>query len=461
MATRRERTPSFVCGECGHAAAKWVGQCDGCGCWNTIEAVNPVVVSAAAAGRPQALADIDCSGDVRWATGVEEFDRVLGGGLVAGSVVLMGGEPGIGKSTLLLQVLAGLAERGVSVLYGGAEESAAQVAQRAHRLGLSAAAVELVATTDVDVMADCARASGAKVLVVDSIQTVFTRSAGSAAGSVAQVRAATQALVEFAKDAGCCVVVVGHVTKDGAIAGPRFLEHLVDAVVMFEGDRYHSLRFLRSWKNRFGTTAEVGLLSMGESGLVALADPSGVFLADRSAHVAGSCVTAAVDGRRAVLVEVQALVAERAAAHPRRSVQGLDSGRIDMLLAVLDRRCRCRVAGLDVYALAVGGAKAWEPAVDLAAALAVASAATGIALPADVVAVGEVGLSGEVRQVHGLERRVAEALRLGFRRVVVPRNSDIAKVAPGAIEVATLADAVGHPALGLVPQAHDRRRAAA
>lgn len=417
----------FRCTTCGASEPRWNGRCSACGDWNTLEeevaapgeanAVGPAPGSTALP-----IAEVDAGSLALLEVGLPEVDRVLGGGLVPGSVTLLGGEPGVGKSTLLLQAATSLAERGHRVLYVAAEESAAQVRRRASRLGALSGRLWLVSETSVPSVLHHVGSVGPEVVIVDSVQSVHEPELTSAPGSVTQVRAAAQRFVRMAKERGVATVLVGHVTKDGSLAGPRVLEHVVDTVLSFEGDRHHALRLLRAVKHRFGSTHEVGVLAMVESGLEAVADPSGQFLADRQVHVAGSAVVPTVDGRRPLLVEVQALVVDGGPS-PRRSVQGLDPGRLDVLLGVLDRRVGVPVARSDVYALAAGGIRVTEPGADLAVALAVVSSRTDVPLPPTLVACGEIGLGGELRQVGQLERRLAEAARLGFTHAVVPRSS--------------------------------------
>lgn len=411
--------------------------------------MRPVAVAVVSADRPTPLAEVDLGEWAAVPTGLSEVDRVLGGGLVPGSVTLVGGEPGIGKSTLLLQALASLAERGGRCLLVTAEESKQQVKLRADRLGAKAGGLWLVAETSLPAVLAAVDEVKPDVIVVDSIQTVYDPELGSAPGSVAQVRECAHQLVRVAKERDLTTVLVGHVTKEGTLAGPRVLEHVVDTVLSFEGERHHALRLLRAVKHRFGPTGELGLFEMADDGLRAVPDPSGLFLGDRRAGVPGSVVVPAVEGHRPLLVEIQALVAPSGLAMPRRSAQGLDNGRVSLLIAVLDRRVGLSLAGADVFVSAVGGAKVSEPAADLAVSLALASALTGTALPPDVVACGEVGLGGEVRQVAQTARRLAEAGRLGFRSAVVPASAP--DVPPGmqAIKVRSLAEAVAR--LDLAP----------
>lgn len=417
----------YACVECGTTFPKWTGRCDGCGEWNTVVEEAPrrtgPVASVTPATPATPITDVSSLDAEPMPTGVAELDRVTGGGLVAGSVTLVGGEPGVGKSTLLLQVLAGPARRGETALYVTAEESAQQVRRRAERLGALDERVMLAAETSLAHVLAHIDELGPSVVVVDSVQTVFDPDLSSAPGSVAQVRQCAHHLVRVAKERGIAVVLVGHVTKEGSLAGPRVLEHVVDTVLSFEGDRHHSLRTVRATKHRFGSTQEVGLLSMGEAGLQAVADPSELFLADRRPGVAGSVVVSTVDGHRPLVIELQALVADAAGSHPRRSTTGVDPSRLGLLLAVIERRLGLPVAGLDAYAMAVGGARVTEPGADLGLALAVVSSLTDVAVPGEVVVCGEVGLGGELRSVTGIDRRLAEAARLGFTHALVPRST--------------------------------------
>ena len=397
------------------------------------------------------LADVVADGSAARPTGVGELDRVLGGGLVPGSVTLLGGEPGIGKSTLLLQLLAAVAGTGVRCLLVSAEESAQQVRLRAERLGAAARAsvaptgwsgVWVVSETELSALGAAVDDVGPGLLAVDSIQTVFDADVDSAPGSVVQVRHCAHRLVQLAKSRNLAAVLVGHVTKEGTLAGPRVLEHVVDTVLSFEGDRHHALRLLRAVKHRFGATGELGVFEMGEAGLVGVPDAGALFLADRRPGVPGSAVVPAVEGRRPLLVEVQALVARSKLAVPRRSAEGVDAGRLALLAAVLQERAGVSLLERDVYAMAAGGVRVVEPAADLALALAVASARSAVALPADAVACGEVGLGGELRRPGQLERRLSEAARLGFRRAIIPSSAPDPPSGMGAIRAATLAEAV-------------------
>jgi DNA repair protein RadA/Sms len=387
------------------------------------------------------VGELDLGGSTPLPTGLDELDRVLGGGLVPGSVTLVGGEPGIGKSTLLLQAAAAMAGDGRRALVVSAEESAAQVGRRAARLGLDPPDLWLVNETTVAGVADAVEAVKAEVVVVDSIQTVWDPELESVPGSVTQVRGCAHALAALARRTGAAVVLVGHVTKDGALAGPRVLEHLVDTVISFDGDRHHALRLVRTVKHRFGGTGELGLFEMTSDGLVGVPDPSGLFLGDRQPGTPGSVVFPAMEGYRPLLVEVQALVSTDRPPAPRRSVTGLDGNRLAMLLAVLERRAGVRLADRDVYLSVVGGVRIAEPGADLAVCLALASVSLDRPLPDDLVAVGEVGLGGELRQVAHTPRRLAEAGRLGFHHAVIPRSAPV-EGGLRAIRATTLSDAV-------------------
>src|SRR4051795_3491138 len=428
----------FVCQSCAESFLRWEGKCPACGEWNSL--VETVVhdtpraarsirsAGAAGGGRaPTGLAAIADADLPRLRIGIDEFDRVLGGGLVPGSLVLVGGEPGIGKSTLLLQAAAGLTRSpvGGSVLYAAGEESPGQVRLRATRLGLlagpSADAVRVLAEHDVGRIIDAARSERPMVVIVDCIQTATVDELDGAAGSVGQVRESTLRLMELAKGDGIAVVLVGHVTKDGSIAGPKTLEHLVDAVINLEGERYAALRLLRATKNRFGSTDEIGVFEMAEAGLLEVADPARAFLADHGADAPGSIVAPTLEGSRPLLVEVQALVSPSAYGTPSRKATGLDPNRLSLLIAVLGRRAGVSLGTHDVYANLAGGMSVAEPAVDLPLALALASSARDRAIAPRTVAIGEVGLLGELRAVSGLDRRLREAARLGFGRAIVPR----------------------------------------
>jgi len=371
-------------------------------------------------GKPRPLSEIDADATPRIGSGSGELDRVLGGGFVPGSVVLLGGDPGIGKSTLALQVAGRLAASGRSVLYVSGEESAEQIRLRAERLPGIGGALQILTTTRVEALAEPWQALAPSLVLVDSIQTIQTETIESAAGSVAQVRESAAQLAATAKRLGSVLLLIGHVTKEGSLAGPRVLEHLVDVVLTFEGDRAHAFRLLRAAKNRFGSTQEIGVFSMGSAGLVAVENPSELFLEERSTRAPGSCVVPLLEGSRPMLVELQALVAPAPYGTPRRTTLGLEDARVALLLAVLDRRTQVDLLSQDVYAKAAGGVRVAEPAADLAIALAIASSRLDVAVPADTAAVGEIGLGGEVRRVSRIESRIGEATRLGFRRLLLP-----------------------------------------
>jgi DNA repair protein RadA/Sms len=435
------------CQACGSSQARWGGRCTACGEWNSLKEEVVVshptvggstagdragagVASGRSQGSAQALAEVDMDGHQPMATGLGELDRVLSGGLLPGSATLLGGEPGTGKSTLLLQALASLAGTGRRCLLVAAEESAQQVRRRASRVGADVPGVFVVEATQLPAIETAVADLAPDVVVVDSVQAVSDPELGSPAGSLAQVRASAHGLVDLAKGSGAALVLVGHVTKEGALAGPRTLEHLVDTVLSFEGDRYLSLRALRAVKHRFGPTGETGLFEMGEGGLTGVPDPSSLFLGDRLAGSAGSAVAVPIEGYRPVLVEVQALVG-RSTPVPRRFVTGLDPGRVGFLVAVLDRRAGVPVGDCDVYVSVAGGARASEPGADLAVCLALASSLSGLPVRPDLVAIGEVGLGGEVRRVSGMAKRLAEARRLGFSQALVPASGRPAPVPAG------------------------------
>ena len=456
----------YRCGACGGESPQWTGRCASCGAWNTIVEERTPAARPTGTAPPAApsvalpIAEVDGEGWEPRPTGIAELDRVLGGGLVAGSVTVLGGEPGIGKSTLLLQALSSLVRTtGARCLLACGEESAQQVRLRATRLGALDAGLWLVAETELPAILDHAAHLAPDVLVVDSIQTVHDPELASAPGSVAQVRECAHRLVRAAKEAATATVLVGHVTKDGALAGPRVLEHVVDTVLSFEGERHHALRLLRAAKHRFGPSSELGLFEMTDDGVVGVADPGGLFLSDRQAGSPGSVVVPTLEGHRPLVVELQALVAKSPLAMPRRSAQGLDAGRLAMIAAVLEERVGVGLAGADVYALAVGGVRIVEPGADLALALALTSSVTGTALAADLVACGEIGLCGELRQVGQTGRRLAEAARLGFRRAIVARSAPDPPAGLEVLRAATLVEAIAKAGLTLGPQPVGFRRA--
>ncbi len=442
-ASGRDRTP-YRCAECGWQTGKWVGRCGECQAWGTVDEVGAprlrTIAAAAATVPAQRIGDVDIATARARPTGVDELDRVLGGGIVPGSVVLLAGEPGVGKSTLLLEVAARFAAEGSPALYVTGEESAAQVRLRAERIGALDEHLYLAAETDLATVLGHVEAVAPALLVLDSVQTVASSAVDGAPGGISQVREVAGALIATAKARGMATVLVGHVTKDGSIAGPRTLEHLVDVVLQFEGDRHSRLRMARAVKNRYGPCDEVGCFDLGDEGIVGLPDPSGLFLSRTAEPVAGTCVTVTLEGRRPMVAEVQALVAASSLAAPRRSSSGLDTARLSMVLAVLERRAELPLGKCDVFAATVGGIRLAEPASDLAVALAVLSGARDLALPPGLVAVGEVGLAGEVRRVSGVGRRLAEAARLGFTHALVP--PDAGKV-PAGMSVTEVADITG------------------
>ena len=447
---------SFVCQSCGAASSRWAGKCDSCGEWNTLVEENTgsgIAAGPAARGgrRGSAVALIPLSGEIaeapRIACGIAEFDRVLGGGFVTGSAILVGGDPGIGKSTLLMQAAAALAKAGHGVVYVSGEEAVAQVRLRARRLGAADAPVDLAAETNVEnILATLEAGRPPALVIADSVQTLWTEQADSAPGTVTQVRASAQAMIRYAKKTGSAVVLVGHVTKDGQIAGPRVVEHMVDAVLYFEGDGGHHFRILRTVKNRFGPTDEIGVFEMSDAGLREVANPSELFLGGhegRQAAAPGAAVFAAMEGTRPLLVEIQALVAPTSLGTPRRAAVGADSARLAMILAVLEARCGVRLGQHDVYLNVAGGYRISEPAADLAVAAALVSSLTGKPLPGDAVLFGEISLSGALRPVAHANLRQKEAEKLGFRRAWRPAaTAEAGKTALAVQGFGELADMV-------------------
>ena len=419
----------YVCQSCGAVHGKWAGQCVACAAWNSLVeetqgappgALKPARSSAKARGLALETLTSTTPAPPRMVTGIEEFDRVCGGGVVQGSAILLAGDPGIGKSTLLLQVCAAAASQGARCLYVSGEEAIEQIRSRAARMGVSNSPVQLAAETSVRDIVDGLKREPFDIVVVDSIQTLWSDVHEAGPGSVTQVRAATSELVRLAKKRGVAVVLVGHVTKDGQIAGPRVVEHMVDAVLSFEGERGYPFRILRAAKNRFGATDEIGVFEMSDGGLREVRNPSALFLNEGGERAAGAAVFAGIEGSRPVLVEFQALVAPSAYGTPRRAVVGWDSGRLAMVLAVLEARCGLGFGNRDVYLNVAGGLRIGEPAADLAAAAALASSALETPLPQDCVVFGEVSLSGEVRQVGRMESRLKEAAKLGFGQALGP-----------------------------------------
>jgi DNA repair protein RadA/Sms len=452
---RHERI--FVCQTCGTVYGRWQGKCDACGGWNTVAEENaprtapvPGATSASSSqrskGRPFQLEALqgETAQAARTVSGIAEFDRVTGGGFVRGSVLLVGGDPGIGKSTLLIQASAALAHAGGRVVYISGEEATAQVRLRAERLGLAGSSVALAAETNVeDIIATLSRGTAPQLVIIDSIQTMWSSLVESAPGTVTQVRACAQSLIRYAKSSGATVILVGHVTKDGAIAGPRVVEHMVDAVISFEGDGAHHFRILRASKNRFGPTDEIGVFEMTGAGLAEVANPSALFIAGRDQHAAGAAIFAGMEGTRPLLMEMQALVAPSALTTPRRAVVGWDSNRLAMVLAVLDAHGGLKFGGYDIYLNVAGGLRIVEPAADLAAAAILISSLTGTVIANDTVICGEVALSGAIRPVGQMAARLKEASKLGFGRAILPSAGLEGAPAGLSLEsVATIGDLV-------------------
>jgi DNA repair protein RadA/Sms len=425
---------SFVCQSCGGTSSRWVGKCSSCGEWNTLVEetdAGPAPgsgITRSSRGRAVQLETLTSRGEAppRITTGMPELDRVTGGGIVPGSAILIGGEPGIGKSTLLLQLAAAFSQQRRRAIYFSGEEAAAQVRLRAQRLGLSSAPVDLASETNLaNILATLADGKRPDLVIIDSIQTLWADALDAAPGTVSQVRAATQSLIRFAKGSGAALLLVGHVTKDGQIAGPKVIEHMVDTVLYFEGDRGQSYRILRAVKNRFGASDEIGVFEMASQGLREVANPSELFLGDRDTKAPGAAVFAGVEGTPPILVEIQALVAPTSLGTPRRAVVGWDANRLSMLIAVLDARCGVSLGQHDVYLNVAGGLKITEPAADLAAAAALLSSLSGAALPVDDVYFGEISLSGAVRTAGHMSTRLKEAQKLGFKRAFVPAAGDL------------------------------------
>jgi DNA repair protein RadA/Sms len=448
----REPRAVFVCAECGNESPKWFGRCPHCGAWNSAREAPegraaggpPRAGYSGAASAPLKLDEIESGAEDRWRSGIGELDRVLGGGLVPGSLVLIGGDPGIGKSTLALQLAAALGQAGRSVLYVSGEESPRQAKMRAERIALQGGGENMWLQSEIDleaILGEVARLDPG-LLVIDSIQTLYLSMLDAAPGSVSQVRECGLRLLRLAKERSMPVILIGHVTKDGAVAGPRTLEHMVDAVLYLEGDRHHEYRILGAAKNRFGSTHEIGVFEMRGDGLAEVQNPSERLLRDRGESVSGSAVVASIEGSRPLLVEIQGLVAPTHFANPQRVAQGVDPRRLAVVIAVLEKRSGISLAGADVFVNVAGGIRLEEPAADLALALALASSFLDRPLAPDLVAIGEVGLGGELRPVPQLERRLAEARRLGFKTAVVPRRASSDARERGVIASATLAEAI-------------------
>ena len=460
MAVTRKTSTIFACQACGYQSAKWLGKCPGCAAWNTMVEERPARETPAPGGRaawlsskPRRISEIeDTPTEARQLTHIGEFDRVMGGGVVAGSVTLIGGDPGIGKSTLLLAVLQRIAEKGGTVLYVSGEESQAQIGMRAERMGVGAKELYVQSETSFEEIVEAAKQLKPRAIVVDSIQTMYTAQLTSAPGSVGQIRETAAALMGFAKQTATPVLLVGHVTKDGAIAGPRVLEHIVDTVLYFEGDKGHPYRILRAVKNRFGSTNEIGVFEMREDGLAEVTNPSAFFLAERPADAAGSVVVASLEGSRPILVELQALVTPSHVGMARRMVVGVDANRVSLLLAVLEKRAGLFVSGHDIFVNVVGGIELEEPAIDLGIAAAIASSFREKPVDPGTVLFGEVGLAGEIRAIQRPEVRVAEAAKMGFHRCLLPESNAKRMTAGRSLE----GGSSGGGGIELVPVRHLR-----
>ena len=431
----------YVCGECGYETPRWMGKCPQCGSWNTLVEEERVLSHAGAQITTKAvpLQNVRAEAQTRISTGIGELDRVLGGGLVKGMVVLLGGDPGIGKSTLLLEAADNLSASG-PVLYVSGEESNSQIKLRADRLGVKGENLYLYTETSAEAAIERAKETKAQMLIVDSIQTMESEAAESAAGSISQVRAATALFTRFAKDTGTVVWIVGHVTKDGAIAGPRVLEHIVDTVLYFEGDRHEGLRLLRAVKNRFGSTNELGVFEMCETGMREVKDPGALFVSGR--NVAGTAITCVLEGSRPLICEIQSLLCPSAFQSPRRTAVGLDVNRLNVILAVLERKARLRVSDKDVYCDVAGSLRIVDRGADLATAMCVASSILEKPLPEKTVLIGEVGLTGEIRAASQLDTRVKEAVRLGYTTVLVPARAKIADPGCRLVRVGDISEAI-------------------
>lgn len=438
MATAKRTKAMFRCGECGWEAPKWVGRCGECQAWGSVAEVGaPALRIAAGAVTTKAvpIGEVAVESATSVSSGVSELDRVLGGGLVPGAVILLAGEPGVGKSTLLLEVAAQTARSGRRTLYVSGEESASQVRLRADRTGAVEPELYLAAETDLGAVLTHIEDTQPALLVVDSIQTIGTTDSDGVPGGVTQVKEVAAALVRTAKTHNITTIIVGHVTKDGSIAGPRVLEHIVDVVLNFEGSRESRLRMVRSMKNRFGPVDEVGCFDLSSDGIVPVTDPTGLFLEARTVPVSGTCIAVTMEGRRPLVAEVQALVSAQEAEKPRRATSGFDSSRLALILAVLQRDRRIRLSSRDVFAATVGGMRLLDPAADLAVAVALASSFSEVAVPSGVVTIGELGLAGQLRRVRDINARLDEAARLGFTHAIVPADTNSSLKKPAGLEV--------------------------
>ena len=420
----------FVCGNCGYESAKWLGKCPACNEWNSFyeEKINNVAVSSnnpsgkQKSATPRKLKEVEGIDATRISTGIDELDRVLGGGLVKGSLVLVGGEPGIGKSTLILQICDKIIGEG-KVLYVSGEESAEQVKIRADRLNINNDNIMFLGETDIDIIQEAILNTNPKLVIIDSIQTMYSEDITSAAGTVSQVREITARIMRICKENNITTIIIGHVTKDGNIAGPRVLEHMVDTVLYLEGERYFSYRMLRSVKNRFGSTNELGMFEMKNEGMVEITNPSSILISEREDNPTGSVVVASMEGTRPLLIELQALTSASVFGIPKRTANGFDYNRLAVLIAVLEKKAGLALGGQDVYLNVVSGIKIVEPAVDLGVILACSSSYKNVSIPKDVVAIGEVGLTGEVRAVNMIEKRIKEAEKLGFKKCIIPESN--------------------------------------
>jgi DNA repair protein RadA/Sms len=436
----------YQCQTCGHGSPKWIGKCPDCGSWNSFAeektAPSPRGISLHSFGKSEAVSlhTIQGKDDQRTSTGINEFDRVLGGGVVAGSVILVGGDPGIGKSTLLLQAFSGLSKTTGKLLYVSGEESPQQIKMRADRLSVNSGDIILLPETSLEGILDAASKISPEAMVIDSIQTVYTQELLSAPGSVGQVRECAAKLMLFAKRSHIPVFIIGHVTKEGTIAGPRVLEHIVDTVLYFEGDRGHSYRILRTIKNRFGSTNEIGIFEMSDGGLKQVDNPSELFLSERPRNVSGSTVVASLEGTRPLMIEIQALVSQTSFGMPRRTSIGVDFNRVNLLLAVLEKRAGMQLGGMDVFINVVGGLKIVEPAIDLGIVATIASSLRDLSIRPDTFVFGEVGLSGEIRAVAQAEARLKEAAKLGFTKAVIPAGNAAKMISKEGLNVIGIRD---------------------
>jgi DNA repair protein RadA/Sms len=438
----KKKRSTYVCQSCGHSAARWFGRCAACSEWNTCVEERPLEIdkrrehlTIAPRAELQPITEVQSQDHERLHTGISEFDRVLGGGIMPGSVVLVGGDPGIGKSTLLLQMAGQLSAAGLSVAYISAEESAAQIRQRADRLGALSPELQVLAETNLMTILDQLKKASPMAVIIDSIQTIYMPELESAPGSVTQVRECAARLVYLSKESGVPVFLVGHVTKEGTVAGPRVLEHIVDTVLYLEGERHHHFRILRAAKNRFGSTNEIGIFEMRDYGLIEVSNPSEILLAERAEGISGSAIVCSIEGTRPLMVEIQALVSRSSFGYPQRVATGIDAKRLSIIIAVLEKRCGHDLSGDDIFINVVGGLRLDEPAVDLGVGLAIVSSFRDKAIEAKTMAVGEVGLGGEIRPVNQIERRVLEAHSLGFERCLVARSNLKGWKRPAGMEV--------------------------